>query len=99
MTKSPEIFTGAQEAADVLSISVHTLTKYAAKYPPGGNGFLTHLQNRWSGEVKDLLAWWRHVRIQEQRHPEARMMRPQEAPAIAEIQGRVKKNIKARSEE
>lgn len=82
------LLTSKQEIADLLSMSQSTFDRYLRKYPFTMSGVAGVVNRRWRVFRTDVFRWWRHVQDQELRHPEARRMRPEEPPALAEISGR-----------
>jgi hypothetical protein len=79
-----ELLTSKQEVADLLGMSITTLGRYLRKYKFTGGT----TNGRWRVFKTDVFAWWKHVQHQEHRHPEARRMRPEEAPELQEIKAR-----------
>ena len=85
----PDVFlTSKQEVADELKMSTRQLSRWLAKYPFEGSGVAGKIMGRWRVNQGDVWRWFRFVQRQEARHPEARRMRPEEAPEIAGIRGR-----------
>lgn len=83
-----ELLTSKQEVADLLGMSERTLSRMLQKYPFSNSGRTGKVNGRWRVFKSDVFAWWAYVQRQEFRHPDARRMRPEEAPVLQEIQGR-----------
>lgn len=87
---SKEILTSRQEVADALKISPYQLWQRMTKYPPAELGIPMKVSGRFHVYLDDVHAWNQYVQRQELRHPDARRMRPDEAPELSKIRGRKK---------
>ena len=76
------------EVADYLRMHVNTLDKYLRKYPFEESGRPGKIMGRWRVPKGDVDRWFRWVQDQELRHPDARRLRPEEAPGLQWIKGR-----------
>jgi hypothetical protein len=83
-----KILTSKVEVADELDMSVYQFNKLINKYPFDHSGVAGKISGRWRVTKEDAWRWFRYVQTQERRHPEARRMRPQEPPPVAEIRTR-----------
>lgn len=83
-----ELLTSKQEVADVLKMSLTTFERLLQKYPFHHSGAPGKVQGRWRVMSAYVFRWWEYVQRQELRHPDARRLRPEEAPDLAEIRGR-----------
>jgi hypothetical protein len=82
------IFGCKQEVADALRMSIYQFEKLLRRYPFDVTGVSGKILGRWHVTQADVFVWYRHVQRQESRHPEARRMRPEEAPDLDQIKGR-----------
>jgi hypothetical protein len=80
--------TSKQEVADVLGMSVKAFERYLKDYPFHHSGAPGVVQGRWRVLRTYVFRWWGYVQRQQLRHPEARRLRPEEPPVVAEIRGR-----------
>lgn len=87
-TSAVRILTSVIEVANELTVSVHTLYSYLRKYPFEETGVSGHLNGRWHVPAEDVWRWYRYIKRQEIRHPDARRMRPEEPPEIKKIRAR-----------
>lgn len=86
---APEVFLSSkQEVADELKMSLRQFSQLLRKYPFNVSGVPGKIMGRWRVTRTDVCRWFRYVQSQEARHPDARRMRPEEAPEIAVISGR-----------
>lgn len=84
-----KILGSKQEVAEELKMSIHTLGQLLVKYPfHHAAGVNPKIMGRWRISMTDAYNWFRYVQRQESRHPEARRLRPEEPPELAEIVGR-----------
>ena len=83
-----EMLTSQQDVADALGMSTNTLERYLKKYPFHNSGAPGKVNSRWRVLKSFVFKWWNYVQRQETRHPEARRLRPEEAPDLQDIKGR-----------
>jgi len=83
------ILTSKQEVADVLKMTVYQFNTLLRRYSfADGSGVSGKLNGRWHVPKDYVLRWYRYVQTQEARHPDARRMRPVEAPELVGMKGR-----------
>jgi hypothetical protein len=80
--------TSKQAVADELGMSVDTLTRFLRQYPFHHSGAPGVINGRWRVRRTYVILWWEYVQRQNQRHPDARRLRPEEPPDLAAIKGR-----------
>jgi len=83
-----EIIVGIKGIADVLKMHPETLKEKLRKYPFNIKGSNGRVDGSWRVPKSYVLEWWTYVMKQDRRHPEARHMRPEEAPELQDIKGR-----------
>jgi len=83
-----DLLTSKQEVADELKMSLYQLEKFLRLYPFDCSGVPGKVGGRWRVYRADVHRWWRFVQRQELRHPEAKRMRPEEPPDLANLKGR-----------
>jgi hypothetical protein len=83
-----KVLTSQQEVIEELRMSQYQFETLLKKYPFYHSGAAGKLNGRWHVAVEDVWRWHRYVQQQERRHPDARRMRPEEPPDIADIRAR-----------